>query len=80
MRFFSVISDFSVLLICTVGITLLLTGCGRKAPLYIPTQAQAEQMKKAQVERDAVLKARAERKKQHQTKQTQATDKKQETP
>lgn len=44
-----------------VAVALGISGCGRKAPLYIPTDAQKTQMKKEKSERDAILKAREER-------------------
>ncbi|MPQ77520.1 lipoprotein [Hydrogenovibrio sp. JE_KL2] len=58
MNHFSQIGRF---LLLSALMTLLLAGCGRKAPLYIPTDAQKAQMEKDQAERDAVLKAREER-------------------
>jgi predicted small lipoprotein YifL len=58
MNHFSRIGRF---LLLSALMTLLLAGCGRKAPLYIPTDAQKAQMEKDQAERDAVLKAREER-------------------
>lgn len=36
----------------------MLNGCGKKGPLYIPTDEQRAQMEKEQAERDAVLEKR----------------------
>lgn len=70
MNHFSRIGRF---LLLSALMTLLLAGCGRKAPLYIPTDAQKAQMEKDQAERDAVLKAREERAKKA-SEATKATD------
>ncbi len=45
---------------------MTLSGCGKKGPLYVPTEQQREQMAKEQAERDAVLKARKQREAQKQ--------------
>jgi predicted small lipoprotein YifL len=41
-----------------IFIVLTLNGCGKKGPLYIPTDEQRAQMEKEQAERDAVLEKR----------------------
>lgn len=64
----------SHLLLFWVGLlatAIALSGCGRKAPLYIPTEAQKTQMEKEQAERDAVLKARAERAKKAEAEKSE---------
>jgi predicted small lipoprotein YifL len=61
-----------------ITVTALLVGlvssCGKKGPLYIPTAEQQAEMEKEQQEREAVLKRR------EQLEQTQQTNSKQETP
>ncbi|WP_024850414.1 LPS translocon maturation chaperone LptM [Hydrogenovibrio kuenenii] len=60
-RFFLTQSIRLWVLLVGVSVAVSISGCGRKAPLYIPTDAQKTQMKKEKAERDAILKAREER-------------------
>jgi len=52
----------TVFAIGLIGAMIALSGCGRKGPLYIPTDAERAEMQKDQAERDAILKAREARK------------------
>lgn len=50
-------------LLCAMAVVSL-SACGKKGPLYIPSEAQRAQMEKDQAERDAVLKAREKKARQ----------------
>lgn len=71
MVFNSIFNKKKTLVSWIVGFSVILlfssvTGCGKKGPLYIPTEEERAQMLKEQAERDAILKARKEREEKEQ--------------